>query len=83
MIYWVFVIPTVRIEGLPLILLEALSCGCATIASEIGGIPSTLKHEVNGLLVPAGDVDKLSQKINFVNNLGDEDLKKFYFKRVP
>jgi glycosyltransferase involved in cell wall biosynthesis len=67
-----FVIPTVRVEGLPLIELEAMACGKPVIASDIGGIPTVIENMVNGLLVKPGDVDELAKRI--VEVLGDSRL---------
>ena len=39
-------------EGLPIALLEAMSMGCAIIATDAGGIPEVVQHEIDGLLVP-------------------------------
>ncbi len=38
-------------EGNPKTLLEAMSCGCAVIGTDVPGIREVISHEVNGLLV--------------------------------
>ena len=50
-------------ESLGLVGIEALACGTPVIGSNIGGIPSYLKDEYNGYLVPVGDVDALCNAI--------------------
>ncbi|MGH8217866.1 MAG: glycosyltransferase family 4 protein [Steroidobacteraceae bacterium] len=57
-----FVLPSYT-EGLPMALLEAMSWGLPVIASPVGGIPQVIRHEENGLLVPAGDVAGLSRAL--------------------
>jgi glycosyltransferase involved in cell wall biosynthesis len=59
----VFIMPTLTIEGLPFVLLEAMSCGTPVIASRIGGNASLLSDGVDGLLVEPGDVNDLTEKI--------------------
>jgi len=44
-----------RKEGLPMVLLEAMSAGLPVIATAVGGVPSVVRPRENGLLVPAGD----------------------------
>ena len=46
--------------------LEALAMGCPVIASEVGGIPDMIHHNVNGLLTRPGDVDHLAEAIRTV-----------------
>lgn len=46
---------TSAFEGLPIALLEAMSMGCAIIATDAGGIPEVVRHQTDGLLVPVQD----------------------------
>lgn len=57
-----FVLPSLQ-EGLPLALLEAMAAGVPVIATAVGGIPTVVKHDQNGLLVNPGDADGLALAI--------------------
>ena len=61
-------------EGLGLSLQEALYRGCPAVGSRVGGIPELIDHESNGLLVPPGDVEKLTEALDIV--LSDDALRK-------
>ncbi len=50
-------------EGLSHTLLESLSLGTPVLASDVGGNPELLRHGVNGLLAPPGDLEALRQGI--------------------
>jgi len=52
-----------RREGVPLVLLEAMSFGLPVIATPVGGVADYVEHEDNGLLVPPGDIDALAVSI--------------------
>jgi glycosyltransferase involved in cell wall biosynthesis len=43
-------------EGQPLVLLEAMAAGLPIVTTGKGGIRDTVRHEVEGLLVPEGDI---------------------------
>jgi glycosyltransferase involved in cell wall biosynthesis len=48
-------------EGLSHLLIEALSLGAVTVATDVGGNPELIKHEENGLLVPVREPEKLAE----------------------
>ncbi len=59
----IIAIPSLQ-EGLGLSLQEALFHGCVGLGSRAGGIPELIEHEVNGLLVPPGDIGALSKALD-------------------
>ncbi len=52
-----------RQEGLPMAILEGMASKRALIATSVGEVPSLIKDEVTGILLPPGDVDLLAQAI--------------------
>lgn len=50
-------------EGTPMALLEAMAAGVPVIATAVGGVPQVVADGVNGLLVPPGNVQALSDKL--------------------
>ncbi len=48
-------------DGLPNALLEAMACGRIVIASDAGGIPEVIEHEVSGYMIPRHQLDRLGQ----------------------
>lgn len=60
------VVPTVGSEGTSLSLLEAMSSQCAVIGSDVGGITNILLDGYNGMMVPAGDSDRLYEAMRYL-----------------
>lgn len=50
-------------DGLPVSLIEALSCGLPVVTTPMTGIPEAVRHLHNGLLVPDGDADALADAL--------------------
>jgi glycosyltransferase involved in cell wall biosynthesis len=50
----IFALPSLT-EGLPNVLLEALSFGCPVVSTAVGAVPTFIRDTENGLLVPPGD----------------------------
>lgn len=50
-------------EGLPVAVMEALVMGVPVVATDAGGLSEAVTHEVDGLLVPAGDPAALAGAI--------------------
>jgi glycosyltransferase involved in cell wall biosynthesis len=61
----VFICPTLE-DNLPTTVLEALSCGTAVLASDVGGVPDMVKPKRNGLLVKPGDAEALAAAIRWI-----------------
>jgi glycosyltransferase involved in cell wall biosynthesis len=61
----IMVLPSLN-EAVGLVLIEAQSNGIPVVASNVGGIPETIKEDETGFLVPAGHADKLAQAILFL-----------------
>jgi glycosyltransferase involved in cell wall biosynthesis len=50
-----------RCEGMGRVVIEAMGAGVPVIGAAVGGIPSLVQHEVNGLLFPSGDAQALAK----------------------
>jgi len=80
------VFPSLRAEGQPMVLLEAMAAGTPIIASEGWGIPETMASGRAGWLTPAGDVCALAGRLADLNNDGvadkmAESARKIYEER--
>ncbi len=55
----IFALPSLA-EGISNTLLEAMACGCAPVATAVGGNPELIEAGRNGLLVPPSDSEALA-----------------------
>lgn len=71
----IFILPSYT-EGSPASLIEAMSCGTASIATAVGDSQKIIKNEYNGILIPPGNIKKLIEGIQLL--IDNKDL----FNRV-
>ena len=69
---WINLLMSVK-EGWGISNLEAAACGTPTIASDVPGLRDSVVDGQTGFLVPHGDVEALSQRIEEL--LGDEETR--------
>ncbi len=62
---------TSETESFCLSILEAMSFGCPSVATSVGGIPEVVEDGVSGMLAPFGDIDKLAAALqSLIQNPG-------------
>jgi len=62
-----------RKEGLPMVLLEAMSAGLPVIATEVGAVPDVIRSGWDGLLVPPASPGRLAASMERL--LSDAELR--------
>jgi glycosyltransferase involved in cell wall biosynthesis len=61
----VFVLPSL-VEGMPMVLLEAMASGTPVIATSVGSVPKAVIDNQTGILVSPRDVDGLAKAMQFL-----------------
>jgi glycosyltransferase involved in cell wall biosynthesis len=64
--YDMLLFPTLRWEGLPMTIIEAMAQGLTVIASNIGGPSDIIEDRENGVLVPPNDPIALAEAIESI-----------------
>jgi len=59
----VFVLPSIRREGLARSLIEAMAYGVAPIVTDCGGSPELVVHGESGLVIPVGDAAAIGRAL--------------------
>lgn len=57
------VLPALRREGLPKVVIEAMAYGVAPVVTNSGGSPELIENNKSGLIVPPGDAKAISEAI--------------------
>lgn len=61
----IFVLPSYR-EGFPTSLMEAMSCGVPSVATDVEGCDELIEDGENGILVPPKNPEKLAESIIYL-----------------
>jgi glycosyltransferase involved in cell wall biosynthesis len=59
----VVVLPSVKSDGVPQVIIQAFAMRKVVIASAVGGIPEVVQHQRTGVLVPPNDPRELARSI--------------------
>lgn len=63
-----FILPSLE-DNFPNTMLEAMSCATPVISFAVGGMTDLIKDNINGVLIPAYDLDLMGEKIiQLINN---------------
>ncbi len=62
------VLPSLFGEGMPMVVLEAISAGVPVIASDVEGTPEVIRDGVEGFLAKPGDPQSLANKIELLSS---------------
>lgn len=65
-----------RNEAYGLVYLEAMACGCITIASRDEGFDGIIRHGENGFLCEAGNAHELTELIKAIRCMPPQDLQR-------
>jgi glycosyltransferase involved in cell wall biosynthesis len=69
----IFVMPSLRREGLPRAAIEAMCAGVPPIVTNVGGLQELVEHRLSGRIVPAGSARELARSISLF--AGDATLR--------
>ena len=61
-----FVLPSLYGEGMPMVILEAMSMGLPVVSTTVEGIPEVVRHGRDGLLVAPDDAGELARAIGML-----------------
>ena len=79
--YSYFILPSFS-EGMPKVLLEAMSCGLVCIGTPVSGIIEIIQNGKNGILSSGTDVNSIKLAINIAIRNNNEKIKTLARKTI-
>lgn len=52
-----------NVDGIPVVLMEAMACGIPVVSTRLSGIPELIRHQDTGLLMEEGDLGSLVEAL--------------------
>jgi glycosyltransferase involved in cell wall biosynthesis len=69
-----FLVLPSRTEGMGRVIIEAMACGKAVVAADVGGIPEVVDNGITGFLFEPENVEELKQKMRIL--LGSPEIRR-------
>lgn len=57
---------TSNIDNMPVSVIEAMACGLCVLSTDAGGLSYLIENRQDGILVPSGDADKMTEAADFL-----------------
>lgn len=76
----IFVFPTKRIEGFPMVLVESMFAGIPVVAFDMGGVSDAVEDGKTGYLVKSGDIKDFRKKL--MDLINDSSLRSSFGKNA-
>ena len=67
-------------EGLPRVLIEAMSCGCIPVSTDVGSVSTVVSNGENGFIVPSGNPQLFSEQLNKIMSFSQEKKQEMQTK---
>lgn len=55
-----------NVDGIPVVLMEAMACGIPVVSTRLSGIPELVRHKDTGLLMEEGDLESLVEALEIL-----------------
>ena len=71
----IYIQPSLSLEGLPLVLVEAMASGLPVIATDVGATGELVRHGMDGFVIPPDDIAAIASAVKTLAYNGEIRLK--------